>query len=215
MTSPALTLYHFPGACSRVTVCALEMAELAYELKLINLRAREQFDPAYLAMSKLGKVPLLLVDGVALTENPAIITLLAGWRPDAGILPADMTPWTRAEATGGLSFCSATLHPSVRGFANPANVTNGDGEQVRNRSHELLVKNFGYANARLAERGWWLDTQSIVDVYLDWAFSVACGAGFDPSPFPHVEALSQRLDQVPAYRRMQQEEIRSRIALGL
>ena len=215
MADPKLTLYHFPGACSRVTVCALEMAELPYDLKLINLHEREQFEPAYLAVSPLGKIPLLLIDGVALLENPAIITLLAAWRPGAGIFPASPTDWVRAEAASGLSFCSATLHPSVRGFANPKNVTNGEGDPVRERSEELLFKAFGYAEARLSDRNWWLGEKSIVDVYLDWAFSVARNAGFDAAGFPLLSNLAKGLEELSAYRRMQEQEQRARAKMGL
>ncbi|WP_375383561.1 glutathione S-transferase N-terminal domain-containing protein [uncultured Sphingomonas sp.] len=81
MTSPTLTLHHFPGACSQVSVCALEMAELSYSLKLVNLANNEQTGPEYLAISPLGKVPLLLIDGKPLTENSAILTYIAALRP--------------------------------------------------------------------------------------------------------------------------------------
>ena len=74
MTDPSLTLYHFPGACSQVSVRALEMAGLAYSLELVNLGKNEQTGPEYLAISPLGKVPVLLIDGRPLTENSAILT---------------------------------------------------------------------------------------------------------------------------------------------
>ena len=69
-----------------------------------------------------------------------------------------------------MSFCGGTLHPIVRGLANPARLTTGDGDGVREQSRYLATKSFGYAERRLAERGWWLGTVSIVDVYLNWAF---------------------------------------------
>ena len=216
MSDPTLTLYHFPGACSRVTVCALEMAELAYTLELVDLTKGAQGEPGYKTVSPLGKVPSLVIAGVPLTENAAILTYIAALRPAAGIFPADDAPRARAEAVGGLSFCGGTLHPQIRGIANPQRITTGDGAPVRERSIELAAKSFAYAEKRLAAHGWWLGSCSIVDVYLDWAFSVARNAGFDITPFPLLAGLEPRLrDHLPAYVRMIAEERRSRDALGL
>ena len=211
-----LVLHHTPGACSQVAVCALEMAAIPYRLELVDQTKNAQSSPEYLAKSPLGKVPLLVIDGVGLSENAAILTYIAALAPDAGIFPADPAPRGRAEAVGGLSFCGATLHPIVRGLANPARLTTGDGDGVREQSRNLANKSFGYAERRLAERGWWLGAVSIVDVYLNWAFSVARNARFDTAPFPHLDALGGRLaDALPAFRAMQAEESASRAALGM
>lgn len=214
-TDPDLVLHHFPGACSRVTVCALEWAGLPYRLQLVDLAKGEQTGDAYKAHSALGKVPMMLVDGEPLLENLALLTLVDALRPDAGLFPRDRSPRMRAEGVGGMSFCAGTLHPIVRGIANPQRLTTGDGEPVREKSRELANKAFGYAEKRLGERGWWLGEVSIVDVYLDWAFGVARNKGFDIAPFPELDRLEQRLMAVPAYARMQDEERQSFAALGL
>ena len=215
MTDPELVLYHFPGACSRVSVCALEWAELPYELRLVNAATGEQTQEAYKAVSAMGKIPVLLIDGEPMLENSAIITLVHALRPDAGVLPSDASPRLRAEGAGGMSFVSGTLHPIVRGLANPQRLTNGDGEGVRDKARELANTAFAYAEKRIAARGWWLGEVSIVDVYLDWAFNVARSKGFDVAPFPELDRLEQRLMALPAYARMQDEERRSLAALGL
>ena len=216
MSDPTLTLFHFPGACSRVTVCALEMANLVYTLELVNLSTGAQLESSYKSVSPLGKVPALIIDGQPLTENSAILTYIAALRPESGIFPENPTPRGLADAAAGLSFCSGTLHPQIRGIANPQRITAGEGGPVRERSVELATKSFAYADWRLADRGWWLGDLSIVDVYLDWAFAVARKAGFDSTNFPNLDALELRLaDQLPAYVRMQAEEQRSRDALNL
>ena len=210
MTTPELILYHFPGACSRVSVCALEMAELPYTLRLVNIAAGEQAAPAYRAVSALGKVPALLVDGEPLLESSAILTLINALSPDASIFPDDGSPRLRAEGVGGMSFCGGTLHPLVRGILNPGRVTTGDGEGVRERSRELAAKALAYAETRIAERGWWLGAVSIVDVYLDWAFGVARKGRFDVAAYPELIRLEERLTaDLPAYGRMLAIEARS------
>ena len=215
MTDPKLILYHFPGACSRVTVCALEMAGLAYELELINLFAGKQTEPEYKMISPLGKVPLMMIDGEPMAENLGIITYIEALRPDAGIFPANASPRMRGEAVGGMAFCSGTVHPQIRGITNPQRVTAGDLEGVREKSRELLHKSYAYAQKRLAANGWWLGELSIVDIYLDWTASVARNGGFDMSAYPLVNGLESRLADVPAYARMQAEEKDSRSKLGL
>lgn len=215
MTPPALTLYHFPTACSRVSVCALEMAGLPYHLKLVNIAQGEQTGESYKAVSAMGKVPALLIDGEPLLENAAIITYIHAIAPEAGILPGDADPRLRAEGVGGLSFCAGTLHPQVRGLLNPQRITTGDGEGVRERSRELAAKSFAYAERRIAERGWWLGEPSIIDVYLEWAFAVARRSGFAVDAYPLLIGLGERLTARPAYARMLEIEQKATAELGL
>ncbi len=212
---PRLTLCYFPAACPQVTLCALEEAGLDYELKLVNLAANEQSSSDYLKINPLGKVPALLIDGEVLTENVALLVYIDALKPEAGLLPSDGTPRGRAEAIAGLSFCSGTLHPQVRGILNPQRITSGDVAPVREKSTELAKKSFAYADKRIAERGWWLGTWSIVDVYVQWAFSVAVRGGFDPEPYPQLRALHERLSERPAFRKMLEIGEQSRAALNL
>ena len=211
---PQLTLYHFPNACSQVAVCALEAAGLTYELKLVNLAAGEQNGAAYKAINPLGKVPLLVIDGDPLAENAAILTYIAALRPDAGLFPALQDPLARAQAVGGMSFCGCTLHPIIRGIANPLRMTTGEGAPVREKSIELADKSFKQAEQRLASSGWWLGEWSIIDVYLNWTLSVALNAGYDASKFPSLLSLPERLSAIPAFVRMQEINAAARVELA-
>ncbi|MES2878192.1 MAG: glutathione S-transferase family protein [Pseudomonadota bacterium] len=212
---PKFTLYHCPGACSQVSVCALEEAGLDYEINLVDITAGRQNEPEYLALSPLGKVPLLKVDGVVLSENAAILTYIARAVPHSGLLPpADADPWVQAQAQSGLSFCGGTLHPQVRGLMSPQRFTTGDDVKgIREKSAELVSKSFRYADQKMA-RGWWLDEWSIVDVYLNWAFDVALRAGFDGKSFPNLASLSSRLSERASFRRMLEVDRIARTQLG-
>ena len=211
---PQLTLYHFPNACSQVAVCALEAAGLTYRLELVNLAAGEQNGAAYKAINPLGKVPLLVIDGHPLAENAAILTYIAALRPDAGLFPASQDPLARAQAVGGMSFCGCTLHPIIRGIANPMRMTKGEGAPVREKSIELADKSFKQAEQRLASSGWWLGEWSIIDVYLNWTLSVALNAGYDASQFPSLLTLPERLSAFPAFVRMQEINAAARAELA-
>ena len=207
---PDLILYHSPGACSQVCVFALEQAQLPYDLRLVDMKTSEQTKPEYTAVSPLGKVPALVIDGTVLTENAAIQTYIAALAPQAGLFPQDATPLALGRRQAGLSFCGGTLHPIVRGLANPARITEGDVEGVRRKSVYLATKSFGYAESRVSATGWWLDNWSVIDVYLHWAMSVAANNGFDFAPFPTLAGLKGRLMELPAFAKMQGIEDESR-----
>lgn len=210
-----LILYHFPGACSQVTLCALEATEMPYRLELIDMAKNAQRDPAYLAKSPLGKVPALLAEGEMLTENAALLVYLDAIAPHAGLFPRADGARLASYIQAGLSFCGGTLHPIVRGLVNPARLTTTDEAGVRERSTELAHKSFAYANQRLTASGWWLGERSIVDVYLNWTASVATRGGFDIGAYPAVAALRERLGAWPPFVRMEEIEARSRAVLEM
>jgi len=213
MPTPDLTLYHCPGACSQVSLFALEAAGLEYRLELVDLKRNAQTTPTYLGLSPLGKVPLLVIDGHPLTEQVAILTYVSQLRPQAGLLPSAGTPLASARSNEGLAYCSGTLHPIVRGIVNPARLTTGDVEGVRERAMLLAVKAFGHADRRIGAEGWWLEQPSVVDVYLHWAFMTAVKGGLYGSSFPFLQALTRRLQDRPGFKNMLELETASQRAL--
>jgi glutathione S-transferase len=198
-TMPSLALYHSPGACSLVCLVALEEAGLPYSLELVDFKAAAHKTPAYAAISPLGKVPALSVDGTIIVENSAIQTYIAALRPEAGLFPDATTPLDLARRQSGLSFCAANLHPIVRGLFNPARLTTGDETGVRTRAAELADTSFAVAERQLAASGWWLGRWSMIDVYLDWALSIARRANYDLSRYPALAGLHERLMKRPAF----------------
>ena len=73
---------------------------------------------------------------------------------------------------------------------------------MRSKATALAKKSFAYAKSRLASTGWWLDSWSLVDVYLNWAVSVARKTGFDFQAYPAIDGLRSRLADLAAFRRM-------------
>jgi glutathione S-transferase len=211
---PSISLYHAPGACSQVCLCALEESGLDYELKIIDFARGDAATPEYLAISPLGKVPLLVIDGVSLTENAAILTYIAQLRPDAGLLPLPSSPRMTADSISGLAFFSGTLHPIVRGLFRPSRLTTGDEAGVVERSWELADKAFTYANDHIGKSGWWLGEWSIVDVYLNWALSIANSAGYPTKKFAALAEIPGKLVERAAFRRMLEIEDRLRPSLA-
>jgi glutathione S-transferase len=211
---PALVLHHYPTACSQVSVFALEQSRLAYRLHLVDIRQGEQLSAAHLAVSPLGKVPTLEIDDMILTETGGILTWIHATAPDAGLFPEARTPMLSARIAEGLAFCGATLHPLVRGIANPARLTDGPVDGVRSRAAALLDRTFHYAEQRLAEHGWWLGIWSAIDVYLYWGFSRACAGGYAAHNLPLLSSLGSRLEEFPAFRRTLAIETDAKTALA-
>jgi glutathione S-transferase len=66
-----------------------------YELRRLDLDAKEHKDPEYLKLNPNGLVPTLIVDGQPFYETAALLMLLAERHPDAKLAPL---PGTRERA---------------------------------------------------------------------------------------------------------------------
>jgi glutathione S-transferase len=68
-----LKLYYTPGACSLAAHIALQEAGASFEPIRIDLAAGQQRSAEYLVVNPRGRVPTLVVDGVAIDETIAIL----------------------------------------------------------------------------------------------------------------------------------------------
>src|SRR4029077_10119522 len=84
-----LILYYAPNACSLVPYVTLTEAGAPFEVRPLNFRKSQHMTPEYLRLNPKHKVPVLVIDGVPLTENVAIQTWIARNFPAAGLLPSD------------------------------------------------------------------------------------------------------------------------------
>jgi glutathione S-transferase len=197
----SLKLYHFPGACSRVAMTALEHVGVAFEDELVDLTRGEHMQPGYQGTNPRGKVPALLVDGKLLSENAAIQLWLDAEYPDAGLLPRCETAWDRAQVLSDLFWVSSVWHPYVRANAAPSRWTTGEEAPVRERGVQLMTPCVQQLEQRLAGQDWWYREWSIIDVYFCWAYSRAEEGQFDLSPYPNIARHRAAIEALPAFRR--------------
>lgn len=194
-----LVLFHTPGACSRVTMNALEELGLSFEDRPVDIFKGAQRRPDYLAVNPKGKVPALLVDGALLTETPAILGWLAEAYPEGGLMPAG-SPIARAQAFADLVWCSNTLHPLVRTIRMPQRMTGGNPEPVRTTAIEQVSPLLDMMDRRLGQGDWWFGgIWSILDVYLAWITGMCAGAGVDMAGYPALRAHVQRVRGRPSF----------------
>ena len=113
-----MKLYFAPGACSLATRISLHEAGLAADFERVDIKTKiteRGFD--YTAINPKGYVPLLVLDdGEAVTENTAILELIAAREPQL----APGGPLGRTRLIEMLSWLSTELHVAFRPFWHEA-----------------------------------------------------------------------------------------------
>jgi glutathione S-transferase len=87
-TTQPITLFHSPQTRSSGALALLEELKAPYKLHVLNMKAGEQRQPAFLAVNPMGKVPAILHGDALVTEQVAIGIYLGDVFPEAGITPA-------------------------------------------------------------------------------------------------------------------------------
>jgi glutathione S-transferase len=124
MTHDPITLYYSPQTRATGTRVLLEELGAPYDLHVLNMKAGEQRQPAYLAINPLGKVPAIGHRGQLVTEQVAIFIYLADLFPQAGLAPAlddpQRGPYLRWIAYYGASFEPALIDHYMKRTPAPA-----------------------------------------------------------------------------------------------
>ncbi len=107
-----ITLFHSPNTRSTGTLTLLEELAAPYRLHVLNMKAGEQRQPAFLAINPLGKVPAICHHGTLVTEQVAIFIYLADLFPKAGLAPAIHDP-KRGAYLRWLVFYAACYEPGL------------------------------------------------------------------------------------------------------
>lgn len=183
----AFELHYAPGSCARVSLVAVEEVNQPFETRLVAFMAGENQAPSFLAINPAGKVPVLVVDGVPLVQNVAILNYLADRFPDEGLLPDAADLLGRAKANGDLACFASDMHPLVTRIAFPMKVIADPryAALLRETAMERMAAFLAPYEARLVSQPWILgDRWSILDSYLNWVWFRINGGGFDGSKFP-------------------------------
>ena len=102
-------LYHVPLSpfCRKVR---LSLAEKKLEVDLVEERYWEA-DPDFMRRNPAGKVPVLRIDGVVMTESASICEYLEETRPDPALMPKD--PLARQEVRRLVGWFDDKFHQEV------------------------------------------------------------------------------------------------------
>lgn len=205
---PSIDLYWSPGSCARVPFIALEHAGAPFALHVLNRYVGDHQTAEYRAINPKEKVPSVVIDGHAVTENPVIQTVLARIFPEANLLPTG-DQWVVTEAMSTMAWFASGIQPAVARQRFPATFSDGgEGslERIRLAARKELEKAFGILETRLADRSWLFGDWSIIDAYMLWLWFRAVGSGMDPAPFPRCADHARHNEARPAVARVLDRE---------
>jgi len=107
-----LILYHGElSPCAHKVRFVLEERNIEFESRLLNLMAKENLKPEYLAINPKGLVPALVDAGQVVTESTVICEYLEDRFQENPLMPT--TPLRRAGVRYWLKFVDEQLHPST------------------------------------------------------------------------------------------------------
>jgi len=186
-----MKLYYMPGACSMADHIALQWIGQPYVAQKMTKEGIKS--PEYLTLNPAGAVPVLEIDGWALTQNVAILNYLADIFPQAG-LGGDGTPKGRAEVNRWLSLLNADVHPAFHPlFGSTDFLDEAAAELTKDKARAKLRELFGRADQQLQGRDWLAGTRSIADPYLFVVLRWAKATNVDLSGFDHLARFVERM----------------------
>ena len=202
-------LSYSPGACSLAVHILLEEIGRPYRLNLVSIAEGKTSAPAFLDLNPKGRVPVLEIDGVVLTEAPAILFHLATIHPEAALLPPD--PVDRFRCLEWFNWLSSAVHAVGYGqMWRPERFTDDDGqfEDIVAKGEANLADAHRLIETRLTGRVWSVgDAYSCVDPFLLvfhlWGRSVGFSLQTD---FPAWSAHAERVLARDAVRRAMEQE---------
>ena len=209
MPSQTLILYYAPTACSIAPHIALEEVGVPFEPRRIDLAKGEQSSPEFLALSPLGRVPAMIIDGEAVTEVPALLTYITSLKPEAALTPP-LGSLAYARCFEWLGFLSSSLHVAYAQFRRPQRfLAEGSPawDELTSRGRTNTIGYYREVERRLSD-GWAAgDSYSIADIYLFPFFTWAWRLEFDVRrECPKWATLFDRLKERPAVQRAVERE---------
>lgn len=153
-----MKLYYATGACSLATRISLHEAGIPAEFERVDLgtKVTENGDD-FTTINPKGYVPtLVLDDGATLTENVAILDLIANREPKLGL----EGPLGRTRLIEMLAYLSAEVHVAFKPFfGNP-------GEADRTAATEAVTKRLDFLEGQISDLYLLGPRFTVADAYL-------------------------------------------------
>ena len=199
MTEPDITFNHSPHTRSSGALILLEELGAPYRLHLLNMKAGEQRQSAYLAINPMGKVPAISDAGALVTEQVAVFLYLADRFPAAGLAPAIgdplRGPYLRWMAFYGSSFEPALIDKHQKSAPPPSMTPYGDYDTML----ATLTGQLDKGPYLLGERF------SAADVL--WGTALSWTTAFKLVPeLPVIMAYVERVGSRPAVKRAREKD---------
>lgn len=190
-----ITLYYAPITCALAPYITLTEAGATFEVRPLDFKRGQNTSAEYLKLNPKHKVPLLVVDGKALSESVAIQIWIARTFGEAKLLPSD--PWQELQAISLMSWCSGGIHPFLSRINSPPRVCDTPGTEgsVKRLAANNLMELFKIADDLLAGREYFFDRFTAPDAHFFWCHRRARQFDLDITAFKHCIAHFDRMTQ--------------------
>jgi glutathione S-transferase len=199
----ALTFFGAKGSCSLATHIALEEAGADYVFRKIDTAAGEQRTADYLKINPKARVPALVTEHGALTENVALLQFVAQSYPKAKLAPTDAFGLAKMNAFN--AYLSSTVHVNhahkmrgTRWSDDPAVV-----ENLKIKVPQTMTDCAHLIETEYLAGPWVMGAQyTVADGYLYTIENWFEADGVDMSKFPKIVAHRAAMNARPAVQRV-------------
>ncbi|NNG05018.1 MAG: glutathione S-transferase family protein [Inquilinus sp.] len=195
-----IDLYTWTTPNGRKASIMLEEIGLPYRVHPVNIAEREQFAPAFLAISPNNKIPALIdsegPDGkpISVFESGAILIYLA--EKTGKLLPAD--PRGRTEVLQWLMFQMGGIGPFLGQAFHFKNAAPEDIPYAKKRYTDEALRLFGVMDRQLSSTEFLAGAYSIADIACYPWVAVAPRLDLDLEAFPHLARWVAEMAARPA-----------------
>lgn len=200
----AITPYFAAGSSSLPALVGLEEAGARYAGARLSLPDGEQRSADYIKIYPRGRAPLLVVDGVRIGENIAILTAIANLFPKAELLPL-FNPLEIARAYELVAWFSSGVHVAFTQVSRPERYARDAAAwpALKMGGRENMLAAYAEIEDRLRDGRPWLlgERFSLADPYAHVFHRWASRLEVDTTAFPAFDAHAARLLARPSVQR--------------
>ncbi len=160
------TLYGAEGSCSMLVEIMLEISGKPYKQVWIDFD--EGINSDHLKLNPMGEVPVLIENGMVMTQSVAIATYLADSNPELNMSPA-LDAQERPHYLQWMTFLNSTLHETYLRYYYPGRYVLDQQlcDQVEECASNRLAELYKIINNQLGENNYLLGSQIMAcDFYL-------------------------------------------------
>jgi len=196
-TDRHITLFHSPNSRSAGARILIEELQAEHDLHVLDLKAIQQREPAYLAINPMGKVPALRHGDTIVTEQAAVYMYLAELYPERDLSPAPGDP-LRGAYLRWMVFYGSCFEPAVVDRAMQRDA--GPPSTSPYGSYEAVIDSI----ERQLRPGPWLLGERFTAADVLWGSALGWICAFNLMPrSPAVAAYLERFQARPAVQRAQ------------
>jgi glutathione S-transferase len=211
-----ITVHHLEYSRSQRVLWLLEELGLSYEVKVYKRNPKTKMAPPEMkAIHPLGKSPIITDDKLVVAESGAIIEyLLDRYDSQNTLRPAPGTP-ERLAYNYWLHYAEGSLMPPllvalIFGEVQKAKlpmlmkpVVNGIVSKVNDAYIGPQVKlHYGFMEQELQNKPWFAGANfTAADIQMSYPLEAGLTRGADPSLYPKIHDLVNRMHQRPAWKK--------------